>query len=254
MRSFIKSFLHISKLPLTSNINKKNTVNMVHHEWVGAGLTSTYHDHTVKLHNQLADYAFNGRFDKALECIEEDPDLVNSWRLRGPEDTRPASGWTTLHQAALLSTSTISHIERLISLGAWRNLTTVNTNQTAYDIAKANNRSRDILDALKPHYERRVDEEIVKNLQRGLEEVINSRVKRMIEQNRFRIPTVAVLLELQGLSLWCPIPGFYGGFHIQLKEDNSIQTESSCRVAGGSGQTHVISPDGTWKITADGLY
>ncbi|KAF3109586.1 hypothetical protein TWF706_001444 [Orbilia oligospora] len=234
-------------------IQKSIIIQKMHHEWAGGCLTSTYHDNYAAKRNKLADYAFNGRFDKALECIEESS-IVNGWRLRSPEDTRPASGWTTLHQAAMLPSSTISHIERLISLGAYRNIRTMDTKENAYEIAKKNHRSREILDALKPHYERQLDEQTIKNLQKGLEEVIMSRVASIIEEKKFRIPTVEVLLELPGLSLWCPIPGFYGGFHIKLREDNSIETESSCRVVGGSGKTHVIQPDGTWKITASGLY
>ncbi|RVD86438.1 uncharacterized protein DFL_004714 [Arthrobotrys flagrans] len=223
----------------------------MHYEWIGGCVASTYRDHYVAGRDKLADYAFNGRFDQALECIE-DGNIPNSWRLRKPEDTRPPSGWTTLHQAAMLSTSTVSHIERLVSLGAYRNLRTMDTNETAYDIAKKHHRSREILDALKPHYERRLDEQTIKNLQKGLDEVVMSRVASLIEEHRFRIPTIEVLLELPGLSIWCPIPGFYGGFNIELREDNTIETESSCRVAGGSEQTHVIQPDGTWKITASG--
>ncbi|KAK6508341.1 hypothetical protein TWF506_010435 [Arthrobotrys conoides] len=232
---------------------KNIIIHRMRNEWTGGCLTSTYHDHYVTKRNKLADYAFNGKFDKALECIEED-NLPNGWRLRDPEDTRPPSGWTTLHQAAMLSTSTISHIERLISLGAYRNLRTMDTNENAYDIAKKNHRSREILDALKPHYERQFDEQTIKNLQKGLDEVIMSRVASIIEEKRFRIPSVEVLLELPDLSVWCPIPGFYGGFHIHVRDDNCIETESSCRVVGGSGQTHVIEPNGTWKITSSGLY
>ena len=97
-----------------------------------------------------------------------------------PEDTRPPSGWTTLHQAALLSTSTISHIERLISLGAYRNIRTMDTKETAYDIAKRCHRPREILDALKPHYERQLDDQTIRNLQKGLDEVVMSRVSSLV--------------------------------------------------------------------------
>ncbi|KAK6526940.1 hypothetical protein TWF281_010136 [Arthrobotrys megalospora] len=222
-------------------------------EWAGGCVSSTYHDQYVQTRNKLADYAFNGRFDKALEFIEEEH-IPNSWRLRKPDDNRPASGWTTLHQAAMLASSTPSHIERLISLGAYKNLRTMDTNETAYDIAKKHHRSREILDALKPQYQRPLDHETIVNLQKGLDAVVMDRVDSLIREHRFRIPPIEVLLELPGLHMWCPIPGFYGGFHIKMKEDNTLELESFCRVAGGSGQTHIVNLDGTWKCTASGLY
>ncbi|KAK6333317.1 hypothetical protein TWF718_011134 [Orbilia javanica] len=240
-----------SRIPKAVRIR---TIMSSYQAWTGGGLASTYHAESVSQRSKLADYAYNGRFDEALELIEDNPELVNSWRLRDPNDTRPPSGWTTLHQAALLSTSTISHIERFVSLGAFRTLRTLNTNETAYDIAKKNQRSREILDALKPNHERQLDKQTIRNLQKALDEVVMSRVSSLIERNKFRIPPVEILLELPEPHVSCPIPGFYGGFYIELREDGCIQTESSCRVAGGSGQTHVIQPDGTWKITADGLY
>ncbi|KAK6349029.1 hypothetical protein TWF730_009789 [Orbilia blumenaviensis] len=239
-----------SKIPIPFN---KGTTRKMHQEWSGAGVTSTYHDNYVSQRNKLADYAFNGRFDKALEFIEEHS-IPNSWRLREPDDKRPPSGWTTLHQAAMLSTSTISHIERLVSLGAFKNIRTMDTNETAYDIARRHNRSRDIIDALKPHYERPLDQQTISNLQRGLDEVVMSRVSSLVEESRFRIPPIEVLLEFPGLHIWCPIPGFYGGFHIKMQEDNTLELESFCRVAGGSGETHVVQLDGTWKCTQSGLY
>ncbi|KAJ6261311.1 hypothetical protein Dda_3980 [Drechslerella dactyloides] len=224
-------------------------------EWSGGQITSTYNDSYVQARNKLADLAYAGRFDQALELIEKN-DSPNSWRLRSEEEfaSRPPTGWTILHQAAMLPSSDLSHIERLISLGAYRNLRTLDTHETAYDIAKRQGRSRDILSALKPVYRRKLDEQTIANLQRGLDEVIYSRVERLMNEHKFRTPPVEVLLELQGMHFWCPIPGFYGGFHIKLTDENKLETESFCRVAGGSGETHLIDPDGKWKCVASGLY
>ncbi|EPS41988.1 hypothetical protein H072_4043 [Dactylellina haptotyla CBS 200.50] len=224
-------------------------------EWTGGQVASTYHDHYVQTRAKLADLAYNGRFDKALDLIEEEK-IPNSWRLRTSEEfeNKPPSGWTTLHQAALLPTAEISHVERLISLGAYRNLRTLDTNETAYDIAKRSGKSRDFLAALKPVYKRALDEETIKNFQKGLDEVVNDRVNRLIVEHRFRIPPIEVLLEVPTMHIWSPIPGFYGGFHIKLKEDDTLELESFCRVAGGSGMTHMVQKDGTWKCTESGLY
>ncbi|KAK6354847.1 hypothetical protein TWF696_003979 [Orbilia brochopaga] len=224
-------------------------------EWTGGQIQDTYSDGYQNIRNQLADLAYTGRFDKAIELIQQN-DCANSWRLRTADefDTRPPTGWTTLHQAAILPTATLSHIERLITLGAYRNLRTLDTNETAYDLAKRHNRPRDILAALKPVNRRGLSDETIANLQRGQDEVIMSRVEKLVKEHKFRMPPVEVLIELQEMHFWCPIPGFYGGFHIQMLDDNCIEMESFCRVVGGSGEKHIVNPDGTWKRTETGLY
>ncbi|KAF3909401.1 hypothetical protein AA313_de0201390 [Arthrobotrys entomopaga] len=249
------------KVHLPKNLkNYKPTSKMDrdYDEWTGGTLTSTYRESYATDLAKLADLAYSGKFDKAIDMIEEQG-LKNTWRLRTPEEyeTKPPTGWTVLHQAALLPTSTISHIDRLISLGAWRSLRTLDTHETAYDIAVRSGRDRNILAALKPKPRREVDGEIVQNLQRGVAEVMLGRVRKlsingMIEEHKFRIPSVEVLLELPSLHIWCPIPGFYGGFHIKMKEDNTLELDSFCRVVGGSEMTHVVNLDGSTKCTDEG--
>lgn len=47
---------------------------------------------------------------------------------------------------------------------------------------------------------------------------------------------------------WFPVPGMYGGFAYGLTEGAdglTLTVESWCRVFGGSGQRHVITPNST---------
>ncbi|KAK6538901.1 hypothetical protein TWF694_010458 [Orbilia ellipsospora] len=226
---------------------------MDYDEWTGGTVTSTYRESYAATLGKLADLAYNGKFDKAVDMVEEQG-LKNTWRLRTPDEyeNHPPTGWTVLHQAALLPTATLSHIDRLISLGFYRSLRTLDTKETAYDIAVRSGRDRNILAALKPRPRREVDEATIKNLQKGLDAVVNGRVSDLIEENKFRIPPIEVLLELPSLHIWCPIPGFYGGFHIKMKEDNTLELDSFCRVVGGSEETHEVYLDGTYKRTSQG--
>ncbi len=55
--------------------------------------------------------------------------------------------------------------------------------------------------------------------------------------------------------MWFPVPGMYGGFkyYLQGSGDNTkLISESWCRVAGGSGQQHEITSEGS-KLVAQGF-
>ena len=43
--------------------------------------------------------------------------------------------------------------------------------------------------------------------------------------------------------MWFPVPGMYGGFDITLRQD-FLDVKSWCRVVGGSGQVHLVTPAG----------
>lgn len=100
----------------------------------------------------------------------------------GPEeiDSKPPTGWTALHQAAVLQTANVDVIEKLVSLGCFRNLRTLDTRETAYDLAKKANRDRNILSALKPVYYKQLDATTISNLQKGLNSVVHSRVNDLV--------------------------------------------------------------------------
>lgn len=48
--------------------------------------------------------------------------------------------------------------------------------------------------------------------------------------------------------MWFPVPGMYGGFSYELSVVSGspvLISESWCRVVGGSGQRHLVSPHGS---------
>ena len=98
-------------------------------------------------------------------------------------------------------------------------------------------------------------------IEKNFHEVINSRVKDLVEKNNLVLPVLTVLLEKQRMGYsegWCAIPGLYGGFTIKfcLNDDESdvdfLETNSSCRVVGGSGQEHKCFPE-KWELTDEGF-
>jgi hypothetical protein len=58
-----------------------------------------------------------------------------------------------------------------------------------------------------------------------------------------RYPPVEILREVPGHRLWFLVPGMYGGFEITLIHD-FLSVKSWSRIAGGSGQEHLITTEG----------
>ena len=89
-----------------------------------------------------------------------------------------------------------------------------------------------------------VEEDLnVVNLFRGQE--------RLIEEHGLRLPELEPLLELARPKMWFAVPGMYGGFSYRLEVDGvhpKLVSESWCRVVGGSGQRHAITPAGSQLV------
>ena len=81
--------------------------------------------------------------------------------------------------------------------------------------------------------------------------VIRGRAERLIEEHGLRLPELEPLLELGRPKMWFAVPGMYGGFSCQLEVDGvhpKLVSESWCRVVGGSGQRHAITPAGSQLV------
>lgn len=59
-----------------------------------------------------------------------------------------------------------------------------------------------------------------------------------------------MLTEIPGRRLWYPVPGMYGGFSIQLRE-NHLLVKSWSRLVRGSGEAHVVSQQGRFLVDHD---
>lgn len=184
---------------------------------------------------RLADIAKAGDWDRAFALLHERPHVLsaNSWRPSG------ASNFTPLHQAAWHGAS-VPVVERLVELGAWRTLRAGNGRRPV-DIARQHGHDH-LLDVLEPAPLRKVDEDVLGRLDLHLAAVVEGRIRPQLDA-QLRHPQSEVLTEVEGHMLWYPIPGMYGGFRVELREDH-LYVESWIRIVGGSGQAHLVTRDG----------
>ncbi|WBB80304.1 ankyrin repeat domain-containing protein [Micromonospora sp. WMMD882] len=65
-----------------------------------------------------------------------------------------------------------------------------------------------------------------------------------------------VLLDLDRMRMWFPVPGMYGGFSYHLEtRDGPVRlvVDSWCRIVGGSEQRHEITSEKTTPLDFPGL-
>jgi hypothetical protein len=88
-------------------------------------------------------------------------------------------------------------------------------------------------------------------IQRHFHAVIRGRAAELVDRHNVVLPELAPLLTAEEPSAWLPIPGMYGGFRYWLEGERDqlkLITESWCRVAGGSGQRHEVTPQGSTLV------
>ena len=119
-------------------------------------------------------------------------------------------------------------MSELIELGALKSLKDAK-GRTARDVALEQKRSDRLVEMLAPHPSP-LGEQRVALFDRYLTEVIDGRVREGELDEAYpdrdprkvvRYPPVGVLHEAPGGSVWFPIPGMYGGFHITLRQGSS---------------------------------
>ena len=158
---------------------------------------------------------------------------MNQWRITG------RSWFTPLHQAAWLG-APVGVAERLLRAGAWRSLRTAEGGRPL-DIARQRGHHH-LLEALAVRDLGAADQRRVTAWDSHLADLIAERT-RPLAPVRFRpVPTELLVVERME-SLWVPYPGMYGGFSLSVHRDRLV-VESWSRVAGGSGQAHVITESG----------
>ena len=192
----------------------------------------------AKRRQALADAARDGRWSVVLAMLEKDKSLSpNHWRPGG------TSLYTPLHQAAWHG-APVDVVEQLVALGAWRTLRTAK-GDNALNIAHDKGH-RHLEEILTPTTQPRDDLPVIQWLDLQLAELVESRIRPELDI-RLRHPVCSVMAELPGRQLWYPVPGMYGWFSIQLRE-NHLFVESWSRVAGGSGEAHVITQEGRFLV------
>lgn len=131
-------------------------------------------------------------------------------------------------------------VERLVDMGAWRTLR-ANDGRRALDVAHDRGHNH-LLEALQPVPLLTVDEDVLAGLDLHLAAVVEGRIRPQLDV-QLRHPQCAVLTEIEGRTLWYPVPGMYGGFKVELREDH-LYVESWMRPVDGSGQGHLVTRDG----------
>lgn len=208
-------------------------------QWDGVTKSATFTERAAKARHALADAARDYEWDRVVALLEEHPDAVNSARPDGE------SGFAPLHQAAH-GGAAVDVVERLIEMGAWRTLRNAR-GERPVDVARRKGHAH-LLGILEPEYRQRVPAESLQRIQAHFHEVIRGRAGDLIEKHSLRLPELENLLEMTRPRAWFPVPGMYGGFSYRLEGEGAearLVAESWSRVAGGSGQRHVIDTAGS---------
>ena len=205
--------------------------------WHGALIDRTWaQDGFAGALNDLADAAKSGMWDGVMTQLSSSQ-LAGT----GPNVWRPGgeSWYTPLHQAAWHG-SPAAVVEHLLGLGAWKALRTAD-NLTAHDIAARKGHTH-LLPLLAPPREpQMLDPALFDHLDHQLHGLVLERVRAFRLDVAVRPLPTRVLLEVgPGASVWFPIPGMYGGFNVELRRGH-LYVESWSRVAGGSGQAHLVT-------------
>ena len=203
-------------------------------EWQGVLDPDVLNDDLVEHSARLADAAKAGSWDTVLDLVERGTWVgANQWRVTG------RSWFTPLHQAAWLG-APVGVAERLLNVGAWRSLRTADGDRPL-DIARQRGHHH-LLDTLAVREVSASDQRRFAAWDSHLAALIAERT-RPLDPVRFRpVPTELLVME-QMDTLWVPYPGMYGGFSLSVHRGRLV-VESWSRVAGGSGQAHVITEGG----------
>lgn len=225
--------------------------------WHGVLDPGQLHDDVVAARHRLADAAKAGQWGEVFRLLDEPgtPVDVNGWRPGGP------AWYTPLHQAAWHGAPTAVAAE-LVARGALRSLPNAR-GRTAFDVRTARDGKERSLKgkAAQSHLALRsflspppspLSGDRLAALEANLAAVIDGRIAGVLYDGRdphriLRYPPVGILHEVPGQKLWFPVPGMYGGFSIELRQ-GYLEVSSWCRVVGGSGQTHVITPHGVTLV------
>ena len=214
--------------------------------WNGVQRRDSLHAGHVLKRDQLADAARDGNWGVVLDMVEADRELANASRVGG------SSGYTPLHQAGWHG-APASVVGRLLAAGAWRTVQCTGgdwAGETASAIAARRGHPQ-LTELLAPVPVRPVPPAQLAALNWHLHQVIHGRVHDMLAEHRVRLPELGPLTEVREGTMWFPVPGFYGGFSIELlpadprvRAEAELSVESWSRVIGGSGQRHRVTGAG----------
>lgn len=214
--------------------------------WDGVIRSDALSDSAASVRIGLADAAKDYEWSMVFDILSENSELVNSCRPDG------SSLYAPIHQAAYAGAST-DVIRQLIELGAWRTLQNAR-GERAVDVAERKGHYQ-LREILTPTLNHQVPIGVLLKIQSNFHDVIRGRIDSELPNHSLRLPELEPLLELDRPQTWFPVPGMYGGFNYFLEAtgvDAKLVVESWCRVAGGSGQRHEITSQGS-RLVAEGF-
>lgn len=199
--------------------------------------------------DRTADLARTGDWRALLKLLEAPREfggveLVNTPRVAS------TSGFASLHQAAWHGAGR-EVVGRLLELGAWRTLR-AEDGRRAIDVARSRGHSH-LDELLKPP----VPEDIrhlaaLRDIESSMQTLVVIRARSFGVDGPLRLPQAGPIWEIEsGATIWCSIPGMYGGFNL-YRDGAELVSESWCRIVGGSGQKHRITSDGV-LLESDGF-
>lgn len=211
--------------------------------WQGVLDTSVMADDLVSAGHRLADAAKAGNWPVVMKVLDREWKwlIINQWRPGGP------AWFTPLHQAAWHGATT-EVVAELLDRGALRSLRD-SKGRTAFDVAVEHDGLLALRELLRPPSSRLTPTQI-RALDGRLAELIDGRIQGRVFDGELRkvlrYPPVEILHEMPDQRVWFPLPAKYG-FHIQLQR-RGLEVKSWCGFVEGSGQTHLVTPEGSVLI------
>jgi hypothetical protein len=207
--------------------------------WDGVTKPESLDKMAAELRHCLADACKKCDWNEALRILSDHPELVNSTRPGGQ------SRFTPLHQAAY-GGAPITVVNSLLEFGAFRAIRD-SSGRRPLEVAVEQSRTH-LVERLQPENRWRIDASSLTSIQSRFHRVIRKRAQALVQEHSLRLPELETMLEALHRRFWFAVPGMYGGFAYWL-DDFSLSprllVESWCRVVGGSGQRHEITPSRT---------
>ncbi|MCD0164100.1 ankyrin repeat domain-containing protein [Deinococcus sp. 14RED07] len=212
--------------------------------WIGRNDPDAFQQSYVEAAHAVADAARDYQWARLLDLLTHNPGRINAGRLGG------TSGYAPLHQAAH-GGAPAEVVQALLEIGALRTLRTT-AGEQAVDIARQHGHEH-LLDLLTPKPTLTFPAAKLTAVEAGVHQVIRDRegIQHLLDGTTLRFPPLELLTETPGNELWCPIPGMYGGFHLQLGQvaDEPICiVDSWIRVVEGSEERRLVSAGGVLSL------
>lgn len=212
--------------------------------WIGRNDPDAFQQSYVEAAHAVADAARDYQWARLLDLLTHNPGRINSGRIGG------SSGYAPLHQAAH-GGAPAEVVQALLELGALRTLRTT-AGEQALDIARQRGHQY-LLDLLTPKPTLTFPAAKLAAVEAGVHQVIRNRedIQHLLEGVTMRFPPLELLTETPGNELWFPIPGMYGGFHLQLgkvADEPICIVDSWVRVVEGSEERRLVSTGGVLSL------